>query len=116
MKSGKHIGAVSLTGFQAKTRSSSRGGGVGIYISKQHRFEVLEKVNNLSMKCLEIIGVKVYLGKYVVKIISIYRPPNANLLETIHDMDLLLNNVGNGNVVIAGDLDINLARSPPPGS
>ena len=68
------------------------------------------------MKCLEIIGVKVYLGKYVVKIISIYRPPNANLSETIHDMDLLLNNVGNGNVVIVGDLDINLARSPPPGS
>ena len=51
-----HIGAVSLTGFHqlvAKTRSSSRGGGVGIYISKQHRFEILEKVNNLSMKYLE---------------------------------------------------------------
>ena len=68
------------------------------------------------MKCLELIGFKVYLGKYVIKIISTYRPPNANFSETIQDMDLLLNNLGNGNVVIAGDLDINLARSPPPGS
>ena len=62
------------------------------------------------MKCLELIGVKVYLGKYVVKIIATYRPPNTNPSDTIHDIDQLLKNLGNGNAVIAGDLNINLAK------
>ena len=62
------------------------------------------------MKCIELIGVKVNLGKYVVKIIATYRPPNTNPSDTIHDIDQLLKNLGNGNVVIAGDLNINLAK------
>ena len=46
-----------------------RGGGVGIYISKQHKFELINNVNESDMYCLEVIGAKVTIDNYVVKIL-----------------------------------------------
>ena len=53
-----HPGAAHLNGFheiKMKTRLSTKGGGVGLYFSKKHKFEMLENLNNQHMKCLEVI-------------------------------------------------------------
>jgi hypothetical protein len=71
---------------------------------------MLENINNQQMQCLEVIGAKVTLGKYVVKIISIYRSPSSNQVESIKDLDKLLQSLGNGNAIIAGDVNFNLAK------
>ena len=108
-----HPGAAHLNGFheiKMKTRLSTIGGGVGLYFSKKHKFEMLENLNNQHMKCLEVIGAKVTLGKYVVKIISIYRSPSSNQVDSIQDLDTVLQLLGNGNAIIAGDVNLNLAK------
>ena len=50
-----HIGAAHLKDYYpqiAKTRSSSNGGGTGLFVDKKYKFELLESVNNLQMNIL----------------------------------------------------------------
>ena len=60
------------------------------------------------MSCLEVTAVKAFIDKYVIEIVSIYRPPHSSTNNTIHDLKILFESLGNGNVIIAGDLNINL--------
>ena len=91
-----------------KKKKSNIGGGVGIYISKKHKVQQLENINKIKMSCLEATAVKVFIDKYVIEIVSIYRPPHSSTNNTIHDLKTLFESMGNGNIIIAGDLNINL--------
>ena len=71
-----------------KKKKSNIGGGVGIYIAKKHKVEQLENINNIKMSCLEVTAVKAFIDKYVIEIVSIYRPPHSSTNNTIHDLSL----------------------------
>ena len=109
-----HLGAAHLKDYHtmiAKTRISSHGGGVGLFINKKYKFELIESVNNLQLSILEAIGAKVTFGKNIVKIISIYRPPRNDRLRTIQDFERLLDSIGtDGKIILAGDTNIHLDK------
>ena len=47
-----HIGSVHLDGFHdllIKNRANNIAGGVGLYVSKSYKVELLEKINKLQM-------------------------------------------------------------------
>ena len=66
-----------------KTRNQKKGGGVGIYISKQFQFESLNELDIVNDQ-YEAIFLKVFKDRKDFKIIcNIYRPPNGDLKQFI---------------------------------
>ena len=106
---------VTIEGYHeiiTKLRPSGvRGGGVGIYLSRKYKYEKIEKINNLHLKKLEIISIRMITNETKTIIIAVYRPPNVNTADTISDLEKILKQIGNENAIITGDLNIDLANS-----
>lgn len=94
-----------------KTRNNNKkGGGVGIYVATKHKYENYNEINNLNLKVIEAVGVKVTLKNTQTNIISIYRPPNSNSINWIEDLQKILETVGDSPSVICGDINIDTAN------
>ena len=106
-----HIGFVATKSFhkiEMKVRANRSGGGVGIFISSKYKYVMLTKLNNLRLKGIEIIAAKVFLEESELTLISVYRPPELNIKDTMGDLDLILSQIDDEKVLIGGDLNINL--------
>ena len=87
-----------------------RGGGVGIYLSKKYKYERNDKINNLQLKKIETVSIKMKTKETNTTVIAVYRPPNVNTADTLSDIEKILKQTTiNENVIIAGDLNIDLA-------
>lgn len=92
-------------------REEGQHGGAAIYGSKDLKFKVLKKVNNLSI-CgeFECAAAEFTVNNCQVIVITIYRPPNGRLEIFFSKLELLLSRVFEENklILIAGDLNIEM--------
>ena len=109
-----------LPGYQTliyKTRSMSRGGGVGFYVRQGLNFKILEDLSIFNEKIFEsiCIQVEVKVGKKI-NFISLYRPPGnhptltpSNQLESfLESYEDLLSRLSNTESFIYTDSNIDL--------
>lgn len=98
--------AVEIPGykFARNDRVGIRGGGVGIYVSKKHKFKIVFKASVLHI--CESIFVEIYAGSSKILFGVVYLPPPANFnnFDEIHH-ELFLNY---SNIIIVGDFNYNL--------
>ena len=106
-----HEGYVASKNYhkiEMKTRANRRGGGVGIFVSSKYKYEPLTKFNKLRLKGIEIIAVKVMLEESELTLISVYRPPELNIKDTLGDLDSILSKIDDEKVLIGGDMNIDV--------
>ena len=106
-----HEGFVASKNYhkiEMNTRVNRKGGGVGIFVNSKYKYEPLTKLNKLRLKGIEIIAVKVSLDESELTLISIYRPPELNIKNTMGDLDLILSKIDDEKVLIGGDMNIDV--------
>ena len=106
-----HEGFVASKNYhkiEMNTRVNRRGGGVGIFVNSKYKYEPLTKLNKLRLKGIEIIAVKVILDDSELTLLSIYRPPELNIKDTMGDLDLILSKIDDEKVLIGGDMNIDV--------
>lgn len=68
--------------FISKNRTSTQGGGVGIYINSDYPFKILETKSIFIDRIIETLFIDVWLSKHKkITIGNIYRPPNHPTLS-----------------------------------
>ena len=82
-----------------------RGGGVAIYVSKRLKYERVQILDELELKQIEIVAIKVKEMNTIVA--SLYRPPDQKPNETISDLELILGKIDENNLILTGDMNIN---------
>ena len=97
-----------LPGFQKlyyKCRSSTRGGGVGIYVSDKYKYTVLD--SPFYENKLESLAVKISINPYKsIKVVNLYIKPNQKLVDLLPLISTLPTE--GRNTMIAGDFNFNL--------
>ena len=109
-----HAGYVNINNYQKiemKKREKKRGGGVALYIKKNIKYELHKKLNEIKLEKIELIAVNLKLKEGNVIVISIYRPPDSDIKQTIKDLDKILYATGENKTVICGDLNIDTATT-----
>ena len=94
-------------------RNESRGGGISVYVKDSY---TAYKLENLSVctSTIESCIVKVQIGEVELVICGIYRPHSDSIDSFTRSLELLISGLGeNAMVVIAGDMNVNLAESSP---
>ena len=86
------------------------GGGTAIYVKKTHKIEKTDKFDQIKLKKIEISAIKVISNRSEVLILSMYRPPDCSITDTINDLDKILSNIGNLRVIISGDTNIDYGK------
>ena len=104
--------------FIYKTRSSSRGGGVGFYIKRDLKFKIIEDFSIFNERIFESLCVEVEFSKNNSALfISLYRPPSHDILPPskqnevfLETLETLLSNLSrvNKEVYILTDSNIDL--------
>lgn len=91
--------------FKACCNDEYRSGGVGVFIHETFRNSSLQYFNWPSADVL-ILDLK--LGRDVWKLICIYRFHNKPVNAFCNDLEILLDTFNNSNIIILGDLNIDL--------
>ena len=107
-----HAGFVGINEYHKiilKNRIGKSGGGVALMIKKSHKFVMYEKINSLKLDKIEAIAVKINLDEKDHVFVSIYRPPDAKMDETFSDLDKILNQIDKEEIVITGDVNIDIS-------
>lgn len=94
--------------FEACCNDSYRAGGVGVFIHNDLAKSSLQCFNWSSADAI-ILDIK--LNKQVWSFLCIYRFHNANITTFCNDLDNLLRSINNNNIVMLGDININLLNS-----
>ena len=106
-----NVGQCILEGFNSAHtfRSESRGGGVSIFALNRYNFEQIYDLCFCD-EFIEICTVKTTINDEHLIIIRIYHPPGSNIESFISSLELVLLNdfVRNKNVLVGGDMNINL--------
>lgn len=93
-----------IDGFsQFQIQRDTRGGGLALYIKESWESKPIKTVN----KEHSIMAVNIRKGKESYDIIGVYSPHISNACDFIEDLDLVLNYIKEGNVVLVGDTNIN---------
>ena len=103
------VNMVRINGYQdmiMKTRQGRTGGGVGIIAKKGFNLTVNKDIEKLKLSVIEVVSVKVKMENKDLTLVSIYRPPNANMKDTFEDFCMLMKSLNQENVIISGDLNI----------
>ena len=90
----KNVNSLTLPSFHEfiyKTRSSSRGGGVGFYIKRDLKFKIIEDFSIFNERFFESLCVEVEFSKNNSALfISLYRPPSHDILPPSEHNEVLL--------------------------
>ena len=85
------------------------GGGAALYINKNLKFEKVELLNNIKLKILEIVAVKIKTEfKTEITIVAAYRTPNTSLSAAFTDIETILQATNTSNTIIVGDINTRL--------
>ncbi len=111
MKSSTTLTSVSIPGYNFfyNNRPKFRGGGVGLFIRKEYKSSVIIKSTFKDDKPqLEYLLVKVTIYNKETLVLVFYRPPDANITESIDTLTDLINDhsVDFSSVILLGDLNI----------
>ena len=90
--------AVALNGYNnifktrnaVKTTKGCGGGGVCLYLSDSLKYSPI----NFDGKLLVIEAVGAHISQLNIVIVSIYRPPNSKISDTLQDLDYLIKEIG----------------------
>ena len=70
--------------FISNSRKIAKGGGVGFYVKRCHKFTVIDEMTKIHKKAFESIFIKIKLLNNIVCCVNIYRSPlNDNYLNKI---------------------------------
>ena len=100
--------------FEASNRINKKGGGVGIYVSKETEYNIRNALAENIEDSIETIFIEISNsnGKNII-IGVIYRPPNNKLELFENAINNLLSKIGNENKIcyLTGDFNIDLLKS-----
>ena len=105
----------SIQGYHliSSPRLNKRGGGVCIYISNIHSYDICNDSTIALGKCCEYLHVKITtnLGN-VYNVLNVYRPPSSNISNFNNAINDMLGTLEKHNcrVVLAGDLNLDLLK------
>ena len=109
-----HVGFVKIEGYKdliMKTRpDGKRGGGLGFYLKKHFTYKNIDEINNLKLKKIEVMGIKLITNENETQIINIYRPPDVDTKTTFDDLDLIFRLIENKRTILIGDLNIDVSK------
>lgn len=88
-------------------RTHNLGGGVGLFINDQLKFQELPTTS--IQGCIEIIGIK--LVDYNTEILNIYRPPTGDMQQFIDTLQINLHLLGAKNKILGGDFNIDFNKT-----
>ena len=118
IKNVKSLTLPSFHEFISKTRSSSRGGGVGFYIKSDLKYKIIEDLSIFNERIFESLCIEVeFSSNNSALFISLYRPPSHNILPPsehsevfLETLEHLLSNLAgvNKEVYILTDSNIDL--------
>lgn len=98
--------------FEHKSREcGKKGGGVGFLISENIQYEMLE-ISTPKIMSFEYLAIKISLDKLKnLHIMCIYRPPGLSIEHFTSELEqLLVKNFQNKNLIIVGDINIDLLK------
>jgi len=72
-----------------KNRHNSSWGGCGFYLKSKYSYSMVDKMNNLKLIILEVLAVKVSMINSNVTIVTVYRPPDARICDSMEDIEKL---------------------------
>ena len=106
---------INIAGYQLvhKSRTTGRGGGVGLLIGEGITFQLIElSLNNLAPKTFEGIFIRASMEKDNCLLGAIYRPPGSGLEKFCLELDQLLSKIvrKEKHIIIMGDFNIDLLR------
>ena len=71
---------------------------------------MIDKINNLKLNRLEVLGVQINLENSNIDLITIYRAPNVKVSESLTDIERILSQVDNEKTIICGDFNFDLLK------
>lgn len=96
--------------FYRLDRGVGKGGGLGIYVSKNIKSEIINSVNTVPDNNLENIWIKLHLKNKILAVGNIYRPPHGNMNMAIDQLDQALSVILPvvDDIICVGDVNVNL--------
>ena len=89
-----HAGFVKIDGYKdivmKKRTSGKRGGGLGFYLKNHMVYKTIDDVNNLNLKKLEVLGIRLKIDNNEIQIVNIYRPPDSDTKTTLEELEQIL--------------------------
>lgn len=103
--------AVNIPGYHfIRNDRLSRGGGTGIYVINNLKYEIIDSIDNSPNANLEQLWIKLHLKNTIIAVGTIYRPPAGNLQLCIDQLDTVLSTIlpTVDDVICIGDVNVNL--------
>jgi len=107
--------AYNILGYNLVTNSrvDRCGGGVGIFVNNNFDYKIRHDLSRMS-EYIESIFIEIRrIGKQIIIIGCIYRPPNTDVSLFISELQIILNaldKINNKVAVLAGDFNLNLLK------
>lgn len=103
--------AVRIPGYNfIRNDRINRGGGTGIYVSSNLKYEIIDSINSTPNADLEQLWIKIQLNNKSLAFGNIYRPPTGNLRLCVDQLDDVLSTIVPvvDDVICVGDVNVNL--------
>lgn len=85
----------------------NKGGGIAVYMRNDINFTV----KLLNTKSFESLALEMCIEKIPIILMPIYRPPSLNVKDFINELELNMNLINKGKVLlVVGDMNINIAK------
>ena len=107
--SDQHVGMIEGYKEFHAFRTERVGGGVSVFIREDSKVKCILKEAKV-LNSIEYCIVEIYFTPgFTLKLLAMYRPPDASIIETCDELNSILENSLNGNMnFICGDLNIDL--------
>lgn len=85
----------------------NRGGGVAVYIAENLNFNQI----SLNINSFEAILIDININNNITSLLSIYRPPSANIPQFIKELETVIKTIKRKqNIILVGDINIDILR------
>ena len=98
--------------FFSAERKKSRGGGVGLWIKSSIQSKQIKEISSIKTTSIEFVHALVQYGPKRIIFVSIYRPPQAKVVQSINEISNIIKVCLNQNLplLISGDFNIDLLK------
>lgn len=103
--------AVKIPGFKfIRNDRLGRGGGTGIYVTNNLKYEIIDSIDNSPNVNLEQLWIRLKLKNKTLAFGTIYRPPAGNLQLCVDQIDNVLSTIlpTVDDIICVGDVNVNL--------
>ena len=91
-----------------KKRRNRKGGGVALYVRSDIKIKKIDLLNHLHLSCLEVVSATIEIDGKSFTYVSCYRAPNKNQINTLEEIEELLEyfSTYNHQIYLLGDMNI----------